>query len=282
MEKEIKKTVSIVGCGWLGLPLAQQLLSAGYAVKGTTTTPAKLSTLAEKGITPYLAALDPAPTGPHWAEILDADYLIVDVPPRRSQQGGEFHPQQISHMAELVKNSSITAIIQISSTSVYRELGQSVVEDDVQQVAESGAPALMEAELIMASLRRPGRNVAVLRCGGLMGYDRIPGKYVRGKKDITTGALPVNYIHRDDVIGSIMALLAGTVPDETFNVVTPLHPTRREVYLSSCAQFGWEAPTFKEPTVDEPYKLVLSDKLVEAIGYTFKYADPLKFHYLPD
>lgn len=30
-------TVSILGCGWLGLPLAEQLLAEGYSVKGSTT-----------------------------------------------------------------------------------------------------------------------------------------------------------------------------------------------------------------------------------------------------
>ncbi len=88
-----------------------------------------------------------------------------------------------------------------------------------------------------------------------MGYDRIPGKYVRGKQDITTGEVPVNYLHRDDAVEIIATVLGGTVPNETYNVVAPLHPPRREVYLWSCLQFGWEVPTFKQPSVDRAVQI---------------------------
>ena len=42
--------VSILGCGWLGLPLAKALIGEGYTVKGSTTTPAKLNLLKEEGV----------------------------------------------------------------------------------------------------------------------------------------------------------------------------------------------------------------------------------------
>ena len=32
-------TVAILGCGWLGLPLAKHLLAQGHRVLGTTTSP---------------------------------------------------------------------------------------------------------------------------------------------------------------------------------------------------------------------------------------------------
>ena len=53
-----KPAISIIGCGWLGLPTAQYLLQQGYPVKGSTTTPSKLSILEEKGITPHLLQLE--------------------------------------------------------------------------------------------------------------------------------------------------------------------------------------------------------------------------------
>jgi nucleoside-diphosphate-sugar epimerase len=131
----------------------------------------------------------------------------------------------------------------------------------------------------MLSLRNANRRVTVLRCGGLMGYDRIPGKYVRGKKDLTTGEVPVNYVHRDDVIGIIEQLLPVLLPDETFNVVAPLHPVRREVYNASCAEFGWELPTYASGTTKEPFKVVGAGKIVAHLNYKFKYPDPLSFYY---
>ena len=41
-EKNIK-SIGVLGCGWLGLPLAKQLVTAGYSVRGTTTTKEKLT-----------------------------------------------------------------------------------------------------------------------------------------------------------------------------------------------------------------------------------------------
>ena len=35
------KNVSVLGCGWLGMPLAISLLDEGYSVKGSTTTEKK-------------------------------------------------------------------------------------------------------------------------------------------------------------------------------------------------------------------------------------------------
>ena len=51
------KTISLLGCGWLGLPLAKQLIEKGYTVKGTTTTEDRMSVLECAGVVPYLPAL---------------------------------------------------------------------------------------------------------------------------------------------------------------------------------------------------------------------------------
>jgi 3-hydroxyisobutyrate dehydrogenase-like beta-hydroxyacid dehydrogenase len=52
--------VSILGCGWLGLPLAKALVAENYTIKGSTTTPAKLDLLKEEDIEPFLIALSEA------------------------------------------------------------------------------------------------------------------------------------------------------------------------------------------------------------------------------
>ena len=42
MSVENKKIIGILGCGWLGLPLAQQLVEDGHIVRGSTTQNSKL------------------------------------------------------------------------------------------------------------------------------------------------------------------------------------------------------------------------------------------------
>ena len=49
--------IGIIGCGWLGLPLAKEFISNNYKVKGSTTTKEKLEILKTEGIEAYL--IDP-------------------------------------------------------------------------------------------------------------------------------------------------------------------------------------------------------------------------------
>lgn len=50
--------ISILGCGWLGFPLAKALVEKGFLVNGSTTTVAKMAGLENQGIVPFLVALD--------------------------------------------------------------------------------------------------------------------------------------------------------------------------------------------------------------------------------
>lgn len=269
------KTISIIGCGWLGLPLARQLIANGYTVKGSTTTAEKLTLLKAEGIQAHQLKLSPTPEG-DLTSLLDADILIVDVPPRAGMYGDDFHPQQMMHLAKAVALSRVGWVIHISSTSIYPELNREVIEDDVTTPDQSAAPALVQAEQSWLA-HLPNRRVTILRCGGLLGYDRIPGKYVAGRT-VDTGAVPVNYIHRDDAVGLISAVIRQQIAG-IFNVVAPEHPTRKEVYIQSCEQFNYLLPKFVESLEEKPYKVVSNQKLTTQLDYTFKYANPLNFFY---
>jgi nucleoside-diphosphate-sugar epimerase len=284
MNNEARKKISVIGCGWLGAPLGKRLVEEGYPiVKGSTTSVSKLEPLRKMGIEPYVAHLDPFPQGDHWEELLDVNTLVVDIPPRSSQQGEEFHPQQMDQLVKLIRQTKIAEIIYVSSISVYPELSRTTAEEDVTTMQQSAAPQLVEAENKLAELRKNSLNVTILRCGGLMGYDRIPGKYVRGKKELTAAENPVNYIHRDDAVEVVVALIARSVPNEVFNMVAPEHPTRRQVYDASCEEFGWQPPTYSDIDPALPFKLVSSAKLLQAVDYRFLYPDPLGFYYtLPE
>ena len=60
----MNKRISILGSGWLGLPLAQALLKEKHSIKGSTTSESKLDPLKSEGISPYLIkVLENGPTG---------------------------------------------------------------------------------------------------------------------------------------------------------------------------------------------------------------------------
>lgn len=281
-SKVEKKRISILGCGWLGFSLAKRLLGSGITsqVKGSTTSGGKLDQFAAAGIDGYLlplnpeAGLDPGISDPFF----DSDIIVISIPPRMSQNVAGNYSAQMQMVADAISKSPAKEVVFVSSTGVYRDLSQTAVEPDVQLPEHSAQPEMVAAENAIAALR-PEKTVTILRLSGLLGYNRIPGKYVKGQKDMTTGDIPVNYIHRDDAAGIIEAIIRQGIKNETFNITAPFHPTRSEVYVDSCAQFGWEAPTFKKPDVPPAFKLISGDKFFKTYQYEFRYPDPLLFHY---
>ncbi|QRR03042.1 NAD(P)H-binding protein [Dyadobacter sandarakinus] len=282
VSKVGKKSFGILGCGWLGYPLAQRLktLPITSLVKGSTTSPAKINLFEAQGIQGYLIDLGKETD---LAQALDSpffevDTLIISLPPRTKVYGDGHYPLQVSAIANAIRKSQIREVVFISSTSVYPDLNRAVTEKDVIEAAQSASQDIVTAEKLMEDLRAD-KTVTILRLGGLLGYNRIPGKYVRGQKNLTTGDLPVNYIHRDDAVEIISAMLVQGIKSGTYNVVAPLHPSRRAVYDLCCAQFGWEAPTYDSPEKTPAFKIVLAEKLSRDFDFSYKFPDPLGFHY---
>jgi nucleoside-diphosphate-sugar epimerase len=269
------QTVSIIGCGWLGLPLAKQLINQGKTVKGSTTSAEKLSVLQQAGIEAYLLNLIPEPIG-NLQDLLEANTLIIDIPPKAGKMGDDFHPKQIQHLVESVRRSPVQHVLYVSSTSVYPELNRAMVEVDVMTPNQAATPALVQAEQYVQELATD-RNVTILRCGGLMGYDRIPGKYIAGKQ-VDSSDVPVNYLHRDDAIGILSTIIDHQITG-VFNAVSPEHPTREAIYRKSCADFEYALPTFVTPAQPVNYKVISPEKLIQTTGYVFNYSDPLTFYY---
>ncbi|TDE12443.1 NAD-dependent dehydratase [Dyadobacter psychrotolerans] len=289
MNKESKiekKRVSILGCGWLGLQLAKRLqeLDITSEIKGSTTSAAKLETFQKEGIQGVEFSLNPEFSAGEEiiTSFFDSDFLVISIPPRLGKHEPGFHPEQIAAVVKAVQKSPVQEIIFISSTGIYPDLNRVVTEQDVTTPDESAAPDMVSAENLLFELRE-NMTVSVLRFGGLIGYERIPGKYVKGLKNMTTGSLPVNYIHPDDAVEIIITIMQKGVLNETFNIVAPSHPTRREVYESTCAEFNWEAPTFSEPEIKPDFKIISADKFSTFYKYSFRFPDPLYFKYqLPE
>ena len=51
----------------------------------------------------------------------------------------------------------------------------------------------------------------VIRFAGLFGYDRNPGRFLAGRKEVRNGEAPVNLIHRDDCINIIELVIEKNI-----------------------------------------------------------------------
>lgn len=270
--------ISILGVGWLGKPLTQALLSQGHLLKGSSTRSEKIPMIQELGSVPYLLELSPEAEGAQWEEFLETDLLVINIPPKTRHEtlGKDFHPLQIKNLLAKVAQSSIQKILYVSATSIYPEVERMVTESEPITAQNTGNTALWEAEQL---IKQSQKDWLILRLGGLLGYDRIPGKYFAGKKDLETGEVPVNFIHQDDAVGIITQLIANTqLSQEIFNGVSPEHPTREVVYYKNAQDFGFEAPTFKQMP-PKNHKIVSAEKVQRRIGYHFQYPNPLDYRY---
>ena len=78
----MSKQIGVIGCGWLGLPLAEELVKTGYVVSGTTTSKEKLSVLKEKGLQSYLISIfEERIDGPIESFLESVSILIINIPP---------------------------------------------------------------------------------------------------------------------------------------------------------------------------------------------------------
>ena len=75
-----KPSVSIIGYGRVGLPLAKCLQELGYSVSGTVTRAEKQEQLATEGLETHLLSFAPQPQG-DLDTALAADILVITVPP---------------------------------------------------------------------------------------------------------------------------------------------------------------------------------------------------------
>lgn len=268
-------TVSILGCGWLGLPLAESLLKKDYRVKGSTTTKEKLSSLEQKGIAPYLIRLEPELNCENCEEFWQSDLLVLNIPPGRGKENViDYHTAQILAVADNIRKSEIKRVIFISSTSVYPETPGVVEEKDARQgeAGRDSGEALLQAEQLLQESSE--FETTIIRFGGLYGYDRNPAKYLAGRTNLNRAKAPVNLIHRDDCIRIIEEIISGNINGEIFNAVSDGHPPREMYYTTVCKALGLTAPEFNSDN-GKNYKVVSNTKLKKQLGYRFKYPNPL-------
>lgn len=260
------KKISVLGCGWLGLPLAKRLVAKGWQVKGSTTTTQKLQTLQKAGIKSFLFTLD-ANVDLSDSTFFNAELLFVNVPPSRKQaQSG--YLEKMKNLLAAIQNSPIKSVIFISSTSVYGDVCRELTETD----EPDSQSELRQAEMLFLSVKN--LQTTVIRFGGLFGPDRNPSRFFRDKNSIPNGLVPVNLIHLKDCLGLIEAVLDQPDFAGVYNAVAPSHPTKQQFYGKAIAKSGFAVPDFVAEKAD--WKLINADKIRTELNYQFQYPDLLK------
>ena len=223
--------ITVIGCGWLGLPLSENLISNGYSVYGSTTSFSKLNSLVSKGIHAFIYSVENQFKIDGHAK--DSEIVIVNFPPSKS-------PNYSKQVEELLNQFSVnTKVIFTSSTGVYEEVD--AIVDEKGRVNEQHPVRL--AEKVVLSSNRP---YCILRLSGLIGAGRHPIHFLQGRENLSGGDVPVNLVHLKDVIEAIGAIIIGNKWSSIYNVSYPSHPAKKEYYPMMAKMVGLKAPFYLE------------------------------------
>ena len=251
------KIISVLGCGWLGLPLAERLVKLGYKVKGSTTSQKRLDLLARRDIEPYLVNI--GRISDDIRRFLESPVLIINIPSNNLRD--------YKKLLSWIERSEVEKLLLVSSTSVYSNVNQTITEQDGLETPDN--PWSIIEKLLCDS---PTIRTTVVRFGGLIGDGRDPAHFFPRGKLIPEPEARVNMIHRDDCVAIIERIIERKAWGETFNCCADSHPTRREFYAKAAADANLEPPVFDETTLDR-YKIISSEKVKYRLAFEFRHPD---------
>ncbi|ASV29860.1 SDR family oxidoreductase [Maribacter cobaltidurans] len=255
----MNKVIGVIGCGWLGLPLAIQLKEQGYTVKGTTTSRDKINTLSKSSITPSLIQISETEIEGDIADFLKStDILVVNIPPRLRGKGTkENYVSKIALLIKEIEISTVSKVLFVSSTSVYgNDQGEVNEETQPMPTSESGKQLLKTEKLIRDNIHFES---TIIRFAGLIGPDRHPVTMLSGRTNLSGGDAPTNLIHLDDCIGIITTIIEKNGWGELINGVNPEHPTKREYYAQMALKKNLQAPEYQENKGNNHKKITISN-----------------------
>ena len=281
--------VLIVGCGYVGLPLGMELIRLGHEVSGLRRSVSAENELKAAGIQPLFGDV----TQPETLAKLprEFDWVVNCV----AAGGGaddyrQIYLQGTRNLIEWLAPASAEAsarqaskkFVYTSSTSVYGQTdGSQVKESSPTEPLVETAKILVETEkVLLAAVAERRFPAVILRVAGIYGPDRGHWfkQYLKDEARMEgDGSRFLNMIHRDDLIGCIIAALKNGRAGEIYNAAD-------DEPVSQLHFFQWLAQALDKPLPpsdpENPMenrkrgvtnKRVSNRKLRMELGHQFKY-----------
>jgi nucleoside-diphosphate-sugar epimerase len=274
--------VLIIGCGYVGLPLGVELVRQGHEVFGLRRSAAAEAQLLAAGIRPLAGDV----TKPESLAGLpnQFDWIVNCV----ASGGGEadsyrqIYREGTANLLAWLAAHPPKKFVYTSSTGVYGQTdGSAVKETSPTEPAAETAKVLVETEKLLLAAHAEQRFPAIiLRVAGIYGPGRGYAfkQFMKNEARIDgDGSRVMNMIHRDDLIGCIIAALKSGRAGEIYNAVDDEPVTQANFFLWLAGSLGKYPP----PSVPEnpeatrkrgvTNKRVANRKLKMEIGWPFRY-----------
>ena len=268
MSTNKQPKIAIIGAGWLGKPLARQLLSQDYSLTVSCSHTEKAVNLVAQDIPAVSATLNDEPQG-DWASLLsNKDIAICLLPASRGNHASAPLVVQIEQLLALLKKYQVSKLIFISSTSIYHKTDQALTETSP---LNSSSTVYAAEQLIQ---QQQDIDYTIIRFAGLISADRNPTRSLSKKSNdghiFDAGESPVNLIHQHDAVGVIEQVIKQQCWGEIFNACCDHHASRQDFYQQAAKQLGITMPSFTAEN-SKPHCIIANEKLKQRLNYQFSH-----------
>jgi nucleoside-diphosphate-sugar epimerase len=225
----------IVGCGYLGLRVAEQWQAAGEEVWVTTRSIDRARHLEQSG---YRAMVVDVLNRPSLAALpsVETVFWAVGHDRRAAASIDQVYVTGLGHVLDALPGG-LQKFIYTSTTGVYGDFGGDWVDEDSPcHPQRSGGRASLAAEQLLGRHRWGGKAV-VLRMAGLYGPDRLPylQTLVEGRPLDAPAQGYLNLIHVDDAARAVLAADQRAQIPRVY-LVSDGRPAERAAFYSELAR----------------------------------------------
>jgi nucleoside-diphosphate-sugar epimerase len=273
--------VLIVGCGYVGLPLGVELIRLGHEVFGLRRNLAAENELKTAGIQPLFGDVTKPGTLANLPR--EFDWIVNCV----AAGGGAENYREVyfngtKNLIKWLAPNPPKKFVYTSSTSVYAQNDGSQVKESspTEPTAETSKILVETEEVLLAAVAERKFPAVILRVAGIYGPDR--GHWFKQflKNEATMegdGSRFLNMIHRDDLVGSIIAALKSGRAGEIYNAVDDEPVSQMNFFQWLGGTLGKYPPPSELENSDENRKRGVTNKRVSnrrlkmELGYQFKH-----------
>ncbi|WP_143047977.1 Rossmann-fold NAD(P)-binding domain-containing protein [Thalassotalea agarivorans] len=255
-------SVTIIGCGWLGAPLAQALKSQQMGVNGTSRSDTGVAKLERQGIDAFECQLPLT----EQAQMQFNDTIVIAITPGL-KRGKKDYADNILSVCDMAKKTE-KRIILVSSTGVFENHIGDVDEQTAPDLSSEKATLLNQAE---QHVLNASEYNAVLRLSGLIGEDRHPGNFLR-KAQTISATQAINLIHQQDAIGLLLKLIESPKLGGIFHGVSHCHLSKYEFYKMAAQSIGRQFNAL--PNNDDGKNRIVMDAITrDRLNYSYQVDD---------
>jgi len=245
--------IAVIGCGWLGFPLARELANNSFEILGSSRDERRFSELKNANIEPFI--YDSINNTQLPQNVKQADWVIICFPPKGAKDYADQIKATIDQLNDGVK------IIFTSSTGVYPNTASTLNEE---------AEIIPDHIVYLAEevIRHSGKRHVILRLAGLIGPNRHPVRFLSGR-EIENGEHPVNLIQLTDIIEAVKTIISADKINVTYNICGPEHPTKKVYYTQIAKEMELAPPIFIVDT-DSNGKVIDGSKITKELNFNYK------------